>query len=137
MPKKSKLVVLQAGNTHAKTQRRQDEVVVDAGVEVHRELGLVFKPNQAVQRMRLRRVADLFVLLIAGIVGFVGLVVVLMLASKPGNPVTVTLQSYTNGCAVITITNQTSGPFIFHTMVDRKIGGQWRWPMGQTPPVAA
>jgi len=64
------------------------------------------------------------ILLIAGIVGFV--VVVLLLISKPGNPVTVTLQSYTNGCAIITITNRGSISFEYvATKVEHKIGSKW------------
>jgi hypothetical protein len=127
------------GRREILTQRRNDakmkeneigKVVVDAAVEEHRELGLDFKPSQAVQRMRLRRAAHLFVLLIAGIVGLVGFVMVLMLVSTPSGPVTVSLQSYmkqsyTNAYAVITIKNRASDFFDYTAMVQRKIGEEW------------
>jgi hypothetical protein len=73
----------------------------------------------------MQRKSKLVVLLIDGIVGFVGFVVVLLLVSKPSEPVKVTLQSYTNGYAVISITNQTSISFEYFAKVERKFGDKW------------
>jgi len=73
----------------------------------------------------MQRKSKSVVLILAGIVGFVGLLVVLILDSTPGDPVKVTLQSYTNEYAVITIRNQTSNSFNYIAMVERKIGGNW------------
>jgi hypothetical protein len=65
------------------------------------------QPNPfAEQKLEMRKKSKLVILLIAGIVGLVGLLVVLILNSTSEEPIKLTLKSYTNGCAVITITNQ-------------------------------
>jgi hypothetical protein len=73
----------------------------------------------------MRRKSKAVVLLIAGIVGFVGLLAALVSNSTPGDPVKVTLKTYTNACAVITLENQTSASFNYVAAVERKIGGKW------------
>jgi hypothetical protein len=74
--------------------------------------------------------SKLAVLALVGCVGLVISLVVLILAPASG-PVKVTLQSYTNACALITIKNQSSASFNYIAMVERKIGGNW--PKGLAP----
>ena len=68
--------------------------------------------------------SKLVVLLIAGIL-IIAVVVVLILNPTRSVPVKVTLQSYTNGCAVIRIKNQTSLSFKYAAMLERKMDGEW------------
>jgi hypothetical protein len=79
----------------------------------------------AEQKLAMSKKSKLALLPTAGIVGGVGVLVVLLLISKPGNPVTVTLQSYTNGCVVLTLKNQTSVSFNYVEKVERRIDGEW------------
>jgi hypothetical protein len=74
--------------------------------------------------------SKLAVLSLVGAVGLVSSLVVLILVPT-SDPMKVTLQSYTNACAVIAIKNQSSACFNYIAMVERKIGGNW--PKGLAP----
>jgi hypothetical protein len=83
----------------------------------------------------MQRKSKLAVLLLAGLAGLIGCLVVWILV-PPSDPVKMALQSYTNGCAVIGIKNQTSAPFNYFALVERKIGGKWPegWAIGTIIP---
>jgi hypothetical protein len=71
----------------------------------------------------MQRKPKLVVLLIAGIVGFVGLVVLTLV---PSEPMKVSLQSYANGLAVISIKNRTSHSINYvAAKVEQRIDGTW------------
>jgi hypothetical protein len=76
----------------------------------------------------MQRKSKRFVLLIAGIVGLVGLIAVLILNSPSNDLVRVTLRSYTNGFATIGMTNQTAFSFRYTAIVEYKIDGKWPEP---------
>jgi hypothetical protein len=87
------------------------------------------------QKLEMPKKSKLVVLLIAGFVA-VFVVLVLSIPSSPsGDPVKVTLMSYTNESAVISIKNQTSAALNFSARVERKIDGEWpEWPIGLSLP---
>jgi hypothetical protein len=76
--------------------------------------------------------SKLVVLLIAGIVVVICFVVVVLIL-VPSKPMRVTLQSYTNGHAVISIKNLTSDFVDYAALVEHKIRGEWpqssEWPV--------
>ena len=81
--------------------------------------------------LEMRRDSKFTVLALVGVAVLVGLAAVIMSGTATG-PVRLTLQSYTNATAVITIKNQGSLPFDYYAvMAERKIGG--RWPEGLVP----
>jgi len=72
----------------------------------------------------MRRKPKIAVLAITGVGCLVAFWVVLMLAPT-SESVRLSLQSYTNATARITIRNQSSRPFSYLVLVERKIGGKW------------
>jgi hypothetical protein len=47
------------------------------------------------------------------------------LSGPTGGPIAFGLQSYTNACAVVGITNRSAYQFHYVVMTERKIGGEW------------
>jgi hypothetical protein len=78
----------------------------------------------------MRRNRKLAILALAAVVGLAALSVGTILAPTSG-PIRLTLQSYTNASAVITVKNQSSRQLEYVVIVERKIGG--KWPEGLAP----
>jgi hypothetical protein len=72
----------------------------------------------------------LAILALAAIVGLAAFLVHMML-TPASDPLSLTLQSYTNASAVITIKNQSSLHLDYAVMVERKFGD--KWPEGLAP----
>ena len=80
--------------------------------------------------LEMRRNSKIAVLAVTGIVCLAAFSVAMILVPT-SDPIKLSLQSYTNASAVITIKNQSSLPFDYTVMVERKIGG--KWPDGLVP----
>src|SRR6266404_6090418 len=77
----------------------------------------------------MRRNSKIAVLTLTGVVCLVAFSVMILVPTS--GPIRLSLLSYTNASTVITIKNQSSRPFDYTVMVERKIGG--KWPDGLAP----
>ena len=84
----------------------------------------------------MRRNSKFVILALAGVASLVAASTVIICAARTSSAVRLSLQSYTNACAVIAIRNQSFRHVDYTVMVQRKIGGKWPqgWAVGTRIP---